>query len=414
MAKRLTQAGVDRVRPQAARREIPDAQAPGLYLVVQPSGKKSWAYRYRLGGKAKKFTLGSTTAYSLTEAREAAKEAAKAVERGRHPLEAKRVREADTLSVMVPRWLDTDQRDNRGRDDVRRMFDKDVLPRYGDVPVSAVTADDAEAMVMTVADRGAVTQARRLHAHLHRFFKWCVLKRKVVTNPLDAVAKPGKDVARDRVLSDDELARVWHASSKLDFPFGPLYKLLVLTGARLDEVRRLTWDEVDLDAARITLEGERTKNGKRHVIPLSPEAAGVISELPRVKAPGNGPAYLFTTNGKNPVSGTSRAKQRLDRLAARTSPDGDQLDEEHPLPAWRNHDIRHTFVSHTNDAGLAEPHVIEAFVNHLSGFRKGIAGRYNHAAYLDQRVELARRWGAHVAALVGRAPGNVVELQGRA
>lgn len=97
MAKRLTEAAVERARPQEKRREIPDAQTPGLYLVIHPSGKKSWAYRYRLGGKPRKFTLGSTTAYSLKAARESAKQAAGAVERGRHALQSKRAREAETL-----------------------------------------------------------------------------------------------------------------------------------------------------------------------------------------------------------------------------------------------------------------------------------------------------------------------------
>lgn len=409
-ARQLTEIGIERMRATAERIEVPDTRMPGLRLIIQPSGRKSWAFRYRLHGKTAKFTIGSYPAFSLADARKAAGDAEKAIARGRHPLMVKRATEADTVEAVVADWLKRDQAGNRSHDAVKRLFDNEVLPRWKDLPVSSITPDDAEAIIDRIADRGAVTSARRTYAHLHRFFRWCVMKRKVPVNPLAAVEKPGTENVRDRRLDENELRRVWLACDILGYPFGPAYRLLILTGCRRNEILHLRWSEVDFDNARIDLEGARTKNGKRHVIPLSGTALDILTALPRVGDERDG--FVFTTTGRTPVSGFSRAKRRLDKAVAEIDPEGKPLDGPDPMPAWRTHDLRHTFVTETNDKGLADPHVIEAFVNHLSGHRQGIAGRYNHAAYLPQRVELARRWAAHVAGLVGDAAAeNVVPLR---
>jgi integrase len=99
--------------------------------------------------------------------------------------------------------------------------------------------------------------------------------------------KPGSEIKRDRVLSDAELAAVWWAAEKIDWPFGPVFQLLILTGARRQEIGDLRWQEIVGD--KIELSGSRTKVGEAHTIPLSTLALDLIATLPRI---GNSPYVL--------------------------------------------------------------------------------------------------------------------------
>src|SRR5262249_36641812 len=159
-----------------------------------------------------------------------------------------------------------------------------------------------------VADRGAITMARRLHAHLHRLFRWAVGRGIIETNPMAHLPKPGSEVKRDRVLTDAELALVWNGSAKIGWPFGSILQLLILTGARREEIRGVHWSEIKGDT--IILGRERTKGDQAHSIPLAPAAVEIIKALPRI---GEGD-LVFTTNGRTPVSGFSKIKRRFDGI----------------------------------------------------------------------------------------------------
>jgi integrase len=132
----------------------------------------------------------------------------------------------------------------------------------------------------------------------------------------------------------------------------------------------------------IDLPPARTKNKKRHLVPLSEPALPLIGEMPA-----DAPKYVFGCS-----VGWARCKAALDkRIAERRGK---------PLEPWRLHDLRHTFVTTVNELGFAEPHVTEAIVNHISGRKAGIAGRYDHALYLKQRRETLDKWGAYLTGLV--------------
>ena len=132
-------------------------------------------------------------------------------------------------------------------------------PLWGYLAVSDIGRRDALDLIDGIADSGAPVMARRVHAHLHRFFRWAVGRGIIEANPIADLPKPGGETKRDRVLSDDELARVWKAAGDLGWPFGPATQLLILTGARREEIGALRWGEIDADGAQIKLEGSRTK-----------------------------------------------------------------------------------------------------------------------------------------------------------
>ncbi|MGI9569548.1 MAG: tyrosine-type recombinase/integrase, partial [Desulfobulbia bacterium] len=141
--------------------------------------------------------------------------------------------------------------------------------------------------------------------------------------------------------------------------------------------------DLGTDNAIWTLPGSRTKNGREHLVPLSPAVVEIIRSIPETSP------LLFSTNGVNPASGFSRAKRRLDKQI-------DLLAEEKgfsPVKDWRLHDLRRTMVTMMNEELRIAPHVVEACINHISGSAKaGVAGVYNRALYLDERREALNAW----------------------
>jgi hypothetical protein len=141
----------------------------------------------------------------------------------------------------------------------------------------------------------------------------------VASDPTARVRKIIKEVARDRALTDAEIRIFWAGCEKLGWPFGPMFKLLLLTAQRRDEVGRMEWTEIGSHEKRVwTIPREKAKNDRAHEVHLSELAIEIIEELPKVsrqRADGSGlepSPFVFTTNGERPVSGFSKAKARLD------------------------------------------------------------------------------------------------------
>src|SRR5262249_13867750 len=142
-----------------------------------------------------------------------------------------------------------------------------ALPHWQHRPIKEIRKRDCLDVIESVADQGKPIAARRLHAYLHRLFTWAVGHDIIDINPLAHVDRPAQENKRDRVLSDAERVKVWNAAERLGWPYGRVVQLLMLTGARREEIGRLRWSEIDNDT--IKLEGSRTKNGEPHNIPLS-------------------------------------------------------------------------------------------------------------------------------------------------
>ena len=191
--------------------------------------------------------------------------------------------------------------------------------------------------------------------------------------------KAGAETKRDRVLSDGELAAVWQAASKLGWPFGHAVRLLILTGARREEIGGLCWTEVNGET--IKLSGERTKNGEPHNIPLSPQATAVLQRVPRIA----NSERVFSTNGKTSISGWSRAKRQLDDISE--------------VADWRTHDLRRTVATGLQKLGVSLQ-VIEAVLGHTSGSRSGVVGVYQRHSFDAEKRAALDAWGNHVTELV--------------
>lgn len=400
MARALTTKAVENMKPDLDRRvEVPDPALSGLYLIIQPSGVKSWALRYRFNGRPAKHTLGRWPAMGVAEARAAATQASELVERGRDPSGEKQAKaietarsDRDRFAQVVELFLRRHASRNRRSGDVAAMFRREVMDKWGERQIQTIAKRDVIDVLDAVVDRGSPVTANRLRAHLNTLFNWAKGRDIVQVNPLDGIKPPAPEKPRDRVLTREEIIWFWEASSAMGYPFGSLYRVLLLTGQRLREVAEMTWQEID--GGNWTLPASRSKNGDQHIVPLSPEVVAVLKAVPRLGR------FVFTTTGLSPVSGFTRAKTRVDGLMAdAASRQRSEADATVVIPPFTIHDLRRTAA--TGMAGLSfPPHVVEAVLNHRSGTRRGVAGVYNRFDYAQEKRDALEGWARNVMALV--------------
>ena len=397
----LTVAAVERLKPpKQGQVDHFDRGFPGLALRIGYGGTKTWIFFYRLhSGKLRRLTLGRFPAMQLSDAREAWRDARKSVGMGQNPAR-KKTTHADSLEAVADEWLMRDQIHNRSYAEVKRVLDREVKPVWEGRLIATIGRRDALELIDGIADRGAVTLARRVHAHLHRLFKWSVGRGIIEANVMADLPKPGKVVSRDRVLSDAELVLIWRAAANLEWPFGWITQLLILTGARKSEISGLRWPEIDGDTIR--LEGVRTKNNEPRSIPLSRTALAIIDGLPRLA----GSEFVFTTNRKTSVSGFSKAKGLVDAGAAK-------LNRGHPLAQWHLHDLRRTAATGLQKLGVGLQ-VVETILGHVSGSRAGIVGVYQRHKFDDEKRVALETWARHIEALISDKPAKVVSLKAKA
>ena len=356
MKRHLTDASVQRLKPPRDKDlEVFDLGYPGLALRVGYGGAKSFILFYRYAGKLRRETLGRWPEISLGAARERWRRTREAVARGDDPLGANGKVPALAFEAVVEEWLRRDVVPRCRASSaygVQRLVEHDLLPAWRGRRIDTIVKHDVLMLLDAIVDRGAPAKARRVYVHAHRLFKWCAGRGIIDVNPMVGLEAPASENSRERVLTDTELAAVWQAST--DWPFGAIVRLLILTGARREEIGQLTWDEIQGDT--IHLEGSRTKNGNGHLIPLSAPALELLRSAPRI-----GEKYVFTLDGTKPVSSWSRAKARLDKASGVTG--------------WRIHDLRRTVATGMQRLGVGLQ-TVEALLGHTGGSRAGIVGVY--------------------------------------
>nr|WP_277613637.1 site-specific integrase [Neoroseomonas marina] len=263
---------------------------------------------------------------------------------------------------------------------------KAAFDKLLDKPAAAITKTDVrEALDATAGARGPYA-ANHLHAAGHACWKFAIGRGEIEVNPWASIPKPTKAVARDRVLSDDEIVAVWKATEGMARTWRNITRLLILTAQRRSEVAGMTWAEVDLERAMWTIPRERAKNNATHLVPLSASALEIIRSQPREK----GAIYVFQSRGETSPSGFSKMKARLD----------DAVGES--VAPWVLHDLRRTAATGMQRLGVL-PVIIEAVLNHVSGTRTGIVGVYQRHQYEAERRDALDRWSKHVMDLIAAA-----------
>jgi integrase len=434
MTKALTAKRIETVHATSSRQEIPDGLLVGLYLVVQPSGARSFAVRYRYAGQPRKLTLGAFPAINLETARTLGAKALRAAAEGRDPAREKQSAKGDAkrqaaeeirgkrdlfenvAREFIERHAMKQNRETTWRETARILglrpspddpaelveIGGDVMSAWRGRKIQDISKRDVIALLDGVHDRGSPIMANRVLSAVRKLFNWCVARDVIQVSPCTLVTPPAPERSRDRVLSDDELRMVWNAAEGDGWPFGPLVKLLALTGQRLAEVGGMRWNEVDLENKLWTLPAERVKNGERHEVPLSDAAISILAALPRIKTT---KGFVFTTRRDATVSSFSRAKDRLDAAVKASLTKGAK-----PPEPWVFHDLRRTMASGMARLGIQLP-VIEKVLNHTSGTFRGIVGVYQRHSFAEEKRTALATWASHVETVVsGKTPANVIQL----
>ena len=277
-------------------------------------------------------------------------------------------------------------------------------------PLATITRVQIAATIDKVQGRSGAA-ARHLFADVRPVFAWALDRGLIETNPMAGMKAPAASEKRKRVLTEEEVKAFWQAATEEGWPFSSVFKVLLLTGQRREEVAGMRWREVDRDAGEWVIAKERAKNGERHELDLHPEAVHLLDPLgeeaaPRLKRTAEGKEdFVFSTTGRTPVSGFGRVKARVDARMQETL--GDKFQP------WRIHDLRRTAASGMAALGSL-PNVIERVLNHVSGAQGGLVGVYQQYEYRPERKAAIMAWGDHLMQLVSceeKPATNVVPLR---
>jgi integrase len=366
---------------------------------------QSFAFRYRFGGKDRKIKIADVSELSVDQARKIAAKYRVQFLSGIDPQaerKAARVEAAKpTVGSAIEQYLAMKAAEVRPAT-LRTM--KLYLCGAGYFAglhrraIDSVTGPDIQSRLDRISTEISAQSAKQAYANLNTFFAWAMCRPfGCKENPVLRTKPPKVEEEQARALSADELRQVWLACDTSDY--GKIVKLLILLGCRREEIGGLRWSEIDVDKAILTIPGARTKNGEDLILPLPAPAMEIINSIPRQV----GRDFLFGAAG---FKGWDRSKKALLK-AISDKAKKTQTDEMAP---WRLHDLRHTLSTGMHELGI-DPHVVEAVINHVSGHKAGVAGRYNHSTYTSQKAQALARWADHIESIVTGQPAKVVAMR---
>ena len=393
MAKRLTDIGIRNLKPAVARREIADVGQRGLYVVLQPSGRRGFAVRYRFNGKPHKLTL--TGGLSLAAARKAAAAAMWELEQGRDPAATRKAAKAkataaDTLQAICEEYLKREGPRLRTVDQRHAVLRRLVYPTLGNRLIDGIRRTEINRLLDKVEDENGPAQADRVLGFLGRIFNWHASRSDDFRSPIVRGMARTKQVerARSRILTDDELRRVWQAAGDAGM-FGALMRFLLLSAARRSEASGLRWSEISVDGW--LLPAARNKTKVDLLRPLSRAARSLLAELPRFADC----EYGFTWRGRLPLTGFSKPKRELDAASG--------------VVGWVIHDLRRCSRSLLSRAGVSAD-VAERCLGHVI---PGVRGTYDRHQYQAEMAHAYEALAGLIERIVGGPQANVVALRGR-
>lgn len=399
-----------------------DNSTPGFGLRVTSKGTRTWTGLTRLLGQSavKRFTLGRYAerdhdgGLTLAQARSEWLALKKRIQSGENPRVTEAEEKAEAIQRQAHTFESVVEEFLRVHHPVKKpALRPSTLRRYKLVlmgpdlapwrkrPIASITKSDVLAALHRMKARGLGVSCNRGLAAVKVLMHWCVQWELIDHAPTDGIKPIAAEIIRDRHLYGDtehdrpsEIGLLWRATDRVG-PFGGMVKLLLLTGQRRDEVTGMRHSElVDLAGKnpRWSLPPERTKNNKRHLVPLSPEAVRIIQRMPRIA----GSELVFSTTGTTPFSGFSNLKEKIERTIAALKKEQPTQYARQFTEEWRFHDLRRTVKT-----GLSELRVPSEIRDDILGHsRQGMDRVYDHAQHADERREAMLKWSDHIMTLV--------------
>jgi integrase len=371
-----------------------DEALPGFGVRLRRSGKRSLVLQYAIAGKTRKIPLGPVA--DLSKARSTAKTLLAKIRLGGDPASEKvqaRARSAETFGALVKPFLLHQQAKLKPRSmkESERHLLRMCRPLHP-LPLVAIDRRTVATRLTAIAQDNGPAAANRVRGSLGAFCTWLIKEGIIGTNPVAFTNKAIENGARDRVLSEAELAMIWQALG--DDQYGAIVRLLILTGLRRGEIGELCWSEINFDSNLITIPASRTKNGRAHLVPMSAPVRVLLKAQPRREDRDR----VFTDVLWN------KAKIALDnRITGINSA---------PLAGWVVHDLRRAFSTTLHDKLGIAPHIVEVLLGHV-GHQTGVAGTYNWATYSTECERALSRWADHVMAVVSgeKSTAQVIQLK---
>src|SRR5215213_2227959 len=393
---KLTKRAVDALEPTDKDQVFFDAELPGFGVKVTPSGRKVFLvqYRYPPGrqGNNRRYTIGAHgEGLTPEQARRIAVEVKGQLAAGKDPVaerEAiglaalraaadKRRKGANSVEAIATAFIERHAKPSlRSWRDYEQMLQHHVLPTWGSRPITEIRRSDVTALLDAIEHKRSAALADHVLRIIRKMFNWHAARDERFHSPLvRGMTRTSLTArARDRILSDAEIAALWRTLERTPYPFGPFIKLLLLTAQRRDEVAHMRWTEIDGDLW--TMPKERYKTGKANAVPLTPAVWEILATIPRTGE------YVFTTTGRTPISGFSKAKAAIDRLSGVTR--------------WRLHDLRRTARSLMSRAGVSSD-IAERVLGHVI---PGVAGVYDRHNYTAEKRDALQRLSEGITEIV--------------
>jgi integrase len=394
----ITSSFAHAVKPPAIGQiDYPDEKTSGFGLRVSMGGTKTWIVRYRKNGYRHRYVIGRFPQVSVADARQTARRYLGEVAAGNDPAQERADAKAEPkFAGLAQLYLERHAMVHKAPKSVvedRKMLNSDILPLWKNLKLSAISRRDVIALLDTAVARNAPIKANRLKALLSKVFSFALARELVEYNPVLGVPRPAPEHSRERVLSEDELRRLWIALGAEPAHIAATFKLLLLTAARRSEVLGMKWSEIDLDTELWTLPAERSKNRNQHRIPLTPGATEVLRSLKER----NGTSDCVFEGGRigRPIANPQRWLARLRTHAG--------------LEDFRLHDLRRSVASHITALGVPRL-VVTKLLNHAE---TGITSVYDRHSYDPEKRAALLKWERRLTEVVEgvQAPAKVVSIR---
>lgn len=437
MRVNLTDRRIAALQPDPAgkrRPELRDAIVPGLIVRVA-ARRKTFMLHTRFPGSSQptRRAIGEYGAVTIDGARTIARQWLELIKKGVDPQEEVRRREDEArrarqqqalrddcrLTAVVEDYLKRRVARQRRAVAVERILRNELIPVWGDRPIAEITRRDVIRLVEQINDRPAPIYAAHVFNCARTMFSWAIGRGtygldEEAPSPFDRI-KVAEFVSRrkeprQRTLDDAELVAFWKATRRLPYPWGALFRLLLLTGTRKTEASGARWREFDFERKVWTIPPERFKSNAPHLVPLTADVLALLGDLPRFQ---RGDHLFSVTFGEGPVRTLHDVKVRLDALMTGYLRALARLRGEDPaevtLTPWRTHDLRRTV--RTRLAGLeVDDTVAEMILGHA---HRGVQRIYDQHSRLEPRRRALEAWATELRRIVTKEEpsSNVVPLR---
>jgi integrase len=373
-----------------------DDLTPGLSLRITAKGIRSWTVFYRdKNARQKRLTLGRYPAVKLVDARELARNAQRSVAHGGDPgVDKRAAREVLTFGKLANRYLeDYAKLNKKSWEEDERQINADLLPKWKSRPAVDVKSEDLLALLNAKVKNGAPVAANRLRALVSCIFTFGADQRLVpaTSNPVIGVKKPTKEASRDRVLTNEEIRRIWDACDTQNPYVSAWFRLRLVTAQRGGELLQMRWQDIDEQSHFWSIPAEFVKNAQGHRVYLNALARKVLGTVPR----NDKSVWVF------PESFMGDYKHVGRRLAQRTR--ANIVVEQQAAPGERDkadirgHDLRRTAASLMASGGVPR-FVIGRILNHSE--EKDITSVYDRYGYDSEKKAAMEFWNTQLAAIL--------------